>query len=78
MLRSSVICIWFMAYTTMGVNVFFERYSHRFRAPSRLCCGFPQATIVARGYRDVIASDGYNSFVVEAGSDSEFVSKVIP
>jgi hypothetical protein len=78
MLRSSVIGMWLMAYATMGVDVFFERYSHGFRAPSRLCCGFPQATVVARGNRDVIASDGYNSFVVYAGSDSEFVSKVIP
>ena len=59
-----MIGIWFIAYATMEVNVFFKRYPHRFRAPSRLCCGFPQATIVAGGYRDVIASDGYNIFVV--------------
>jgi hypothetical protein len=59
-----VIGDWFLGYAIMGVNVFLERYSHRFHAPPRLFCRFPQPNIVGPGYRDVIASHAYNSFVV--------------
>ena len=67
-----------MADATMGVYVFFKRYSPRVRVPSRVCRASPQAKIRTRRYRRVIEGEGYNSFVVEARSDGEFVSKAIP
>jgi hypothetical protein len=67
-----------LADAMVGVYVFLKLYSPRVRVPSRHCYGIPHFSVRARRYLPAVGREGYNSFVIEACSDGEFVSKVTP